>query len=143
MPYRYLEDVAIADSAFEAWGESPEQMIAAASDATLNIMVGDLNSIEFRELRRNRFEDTQIDLLLFQVLQEIVFFKDAEKLLLRVGKIELQQKEGTWAANVDFKGEAIDPARHELIVDVKAITLHRLQVERGDRGWMATVVVDI
>jgi SHS2 domain-containing protein len=143
MPYRYLDDIAIADSAFEAWGETIEEMIAAAADATLNIMVGNLESIAFRENRRREFEDTQIDMLLFQVLQEIIFFKDAERLLLRVRSIRLHERGSIWNAIVELEGESIDPERHDLIVDVKAVTLHRLQVEKSDRRWTATVVVDI
>ena len=143
MPYRYLDDIAIADSAFEAWGETVEEMIAAASDATLNVMVGNLESIAFRESRRREFEDTQIDMLLFQVLQEIVFFKDAERLLLRVRSIQLHERGNIWNATIDFEGESIDSERHDLIVDVKAVTLHRLQVEKSGQRWTATVVVDI
>lgn len=143
MPYRYLEDIAIADSAFEAWGKTVEEMITAASDATLNIMVGDLESISFRESRLRQFEDTQIDMLLFQVLQEIVFFKDAERLLLRVRNVHLHEEGSLWNAAIEFQGELIDPERHDLIVDVKAVTLHRLQVERRDDCWAATVVVDV
>jgi SHS2 domain-containing protein len=143
MPYRYLDDIAIADSAFEAWGETVEEMIAAASDAMLNIMVGNLESIAFRESRRREFEDAQIDMLLFQVLQEIIFFKDAERLLLRVRGIRLDERESIWNAIVELEGESINPERHDLIVDVKAVTLHRLQVRKSDHGWTATVVVDV
>jgi SHS2 domain-containing protein len=143
MPYRYLEDIAIADAAFEAWGESLEEMIVAASEATLNIMVGNPEAIEFREQRCREFEDTQIDLLLFQVLQEIVYFKDAERLLLRVCDVRLSEREGAWGAIIEMRGERISPARHDLIVDVKGVTLHRLQVKREDDRWAATVVVDI
>lgn len=143
MPYRYLDDIAIADSAFEAWGDSPEEMIAAASDATLNIMVANLESVAFRERRCRRLEDTQIDMLLLQVLQEIIFFKDAERLLLRVRSIQLQEGAGLWTAIVELEGEFIDPERHDLVVDVKAVTLHRLQVKRNEQRWTATVVVDV
>jgi SHS2 domain-containing protein len=143
MPYRYLDDIAIADSAFEAWGETLEELMIAASDATLNIMVGNLESIGFRETRWQKFDDTQIDMLLFQVLQEVIFFKDAERLLLRIHSILIQGKENAWQATVEFQGEPMDPERHDLIVDVKAVTLHRLHVVKSDGRWTATVVVDI
>lgn len=143
MPYRYLEDIAIADSAFEAWGKTLGEMIVAASDATLNVMVDNLESIGFRETRIQQFEDPQLDMLLFQVLQEIIFFKDAEKLLLRARKVRVLEEAGLWKASIEYQGESIDTGRHELIVDVKAVTLHRLQVEKKDGVWTATVVVDV
>jgi SHS2 domain-containing protein len=77
------------------------------------------------------------------VLQEIVFLKDAEKLLLRARSVRVQEKGDFWRATVEFQGEPIDPERHDLIVDVKAVTLHRLNVENSDRRWTATVVVDV
>jgi SHS2 domain-containing protein len=143
MPYRYLEDVAIADAAFEAWGPTPEEMLTAASDATLNIMVGDPGAVRERECRKFQVEDAGMDMLLFQMLQELIYFKDAERLLLRVRKVQLRQCPGIWTAIIEARGETIDPDRHDLIVDIKAVTLHRLQVEQTALGWTATVVVDV
>jgi SHS2 domain-containing protein len=143
MPYRYLDDIAIADAAFEAWGETVEEMLIAASDATVNIMVDDLNSIKIHVNRQFQVEDTRLDMLLFQMLQELIFFKDAERLLLRVRKLHVVQKPDSWAAAVEAAGEPIDPKRHDLITDIKAVTLHRLNVGQNSSGWIATVVVDV
>ena len=40
-------------------------------------------------------------------------------------------------------GEPLDPARHVLSHEVKAITYHELKVERTADGWLAEVIVDI
>jgi SHS2 domain-containing protein len=40
-------------------------------------------------------------------------------------------------------GEPLDPARHELGHEVKAITCHGLRVEPADGGWLAEAIVDI
>ncbi|MFO0910059.1 MAG: archease [Isosphaeraceae bacterium] len=40
-------------------------------------------------------------------------------------------------------GEAIDPDRHELDHEVKAVTRHGLSLERGPAGWSAEVILDI
>ena len=37
----------------------------------------------------------------------------------------------------ELEGERIDPARHEQVADVKAVTLHGLRVERTEVGWQA------
>jgi SHS2 domain-containing protein len=143
MPYRYLDNIAIADAAFEAWGGSLENMLIAASDATLNIMVGDLAAIRPREFRHFRVLDPEIDMLLFQLLQEIVYYKDAEQLLLRIRTVRVEQSEHGWAAYIEAAGEQIDPQRHDLVVDIKAITLHNLSVRQTSEGWTATVTVDV
>jgi SHS2 domain-containing protein len=143
MPYRYLEDIAIADAAFEAWGGSMEEMLIAASEATLNVMVSDLSAIRLRQFRHFRVLDTEIDMLLFQLLQELIYYKDAEQLLLLVRTVRVEQDEAGWAAYVEAAGEPIDPQRHDLVVDIKAVTLHNLNVRQTLERWTATVTVDV
>jgi SHS2 domain-containing protein len=143
MPYRYLEDMAVADAAFEAWGETLEEMLISASDATLNIMVGSLDTVRPRDYRHFWIKEDDLEMLLFQLLQELIYYKDAEQLLLRVRTLRMEQHENGWAAFVEAAGEPIDPERHDLIVDIKAVTLYRLQVKQTRHGWDATVVVDV
>lgn len=143
MPYRYLPDIAIADVAFEAWADTLEGLFAAAADATMNVMVGDLATIAEHESRAVQAEDTEVDMLLFQLLQELIFFKDAEKLLLRVKHIEIRQIDGRFLLRAEARGEPLDPTHHDLVVDVKAVTLHRFNVKQTASGWEATVILDI
>lgn len=143
MPYRYLEDIAIADAAFEAWGDTVEELFRAAADATLAVMVQEVASIVPAEERALYLESDALDLLLFELLQEIIFYKDAEELFLRITGLRVQERDGGYVLDATARGEKIDPARHELLVDVKAVTLHRFRVEKTPKGWEATVILDI
>jgi SHS2 domain-containing protein len=143
MPYRYLEHIATADVAFHAWGETVEKMFISAADATMNVMVEDLNTIHDREHRSIRAEEDAMDMLLFQLLQELIYFKDAERLLLRVRNIYIENREGRFTLSTEAYGEEINALKHALNVDVKAVTLHRFQVEQTSKGWEATVILDI
>ena len=91
MPYRYLEEIAIADVAFEATGRTLEDLFVAAADATTNVMVGDLASIADRERRPIRAEEEAADMLLLDLLQELIYYKDAERLLLRVPEVHIRR----------------------------------------------------
>ncbi len=143
MPYRYLDEIAIADVAIEAWGETIEELFMAASDAAVNVMVGNLDSIGDQTRRSIRLEDADLDMLLFKLLQELIFFKDARNLLLRIRNIRIQEATGRHILVAEAYGEKISPVRHELIVDVKAVTLHRLRVEKTTHAWEATVILDV
>lgn len=143
MPFKYLEDIATADVAFEAWGRTLPEMFVAAADATMNAMVVDLETIEPKEVREVQLESESLDMLLFQLLQELIFYKDAERLLLRVARVEVHGGEGACTLEAEMRGEEIDPGRHDLIVDVKAVTLHRYRVEETSDGWESTVILDI
>ncbi|MBI4793908.1 MAG: archease, partial [Deltaproteobacteria bacterium] len=37
MPFEYLDDVATSDVAFQAWGETVEELFVAAADAVMNV----------------------------------------------------------------------------------------------------------
>jgi SHS2 domain-containing protein len=107
------------------------------------VMVEDTGKIEDREWRRIQVEDEALDMLLFQFLQELIFYKDAEKLLLRVAAVEIIKEKESFRLSAEAFGEELDPVRHELNVDVKAVTLYRLSVEETKGGWKATVILDI
>ena len=143
MPYRYIPDIAIADIAFEATGESLEELFAAAADATVNVMVEDLSTVHPREPVTVNLTHNEIDLLLFDFLNEFIYFKDARQLLLRVVNISILDDGEVFTLDATLRGEQLDPARHVLKVDVKAVTLHRFDVSRTAGGWKATVVLDI
>jgi SHS2 domain-containing protein len=143
MPYRYLEEIATADVAFEAWGASLEQIFAAAADATMNVMVQDLATISPTTRRKIGVENSALDMLLFALLEELIFLKDAEQLLLRVSDVRIRQSATGWQLEASAAGEKIDPGKHPLIVDVKAVTLHRFSLEQVPEGWRTFIILDI
>lgn len=143
LPYRYLEEIATADVAFEAWGATPEDTFLAAADATLNTMVEDIGTVAPLKRRVFSLAADSLDLLLFELLQELVYLKDAERLLLRVRDLQIEETGSGYRLHADAIGETIDPARHPLLADVKAVTLHRLVVEKTPDGWRAVVVLDV
>jgi SHS2 domain-containing protein len=143
MPYQYLEDVAIADIAFEAWGGSLEETFLAAADATMNVMIEELDSIQPKEKRNIRIENDALDMLLFDLLQELIYYKDSEKLMLRIKDIAIREENNRHLLEAVALGEKLDPERHHQRVDAKAVTLHRFQLEKREEGWKAVVILDI
>ena len=79
------------------------------------------------------------EFLLFDWLKELLYRFDGEHLLF--GRFEVR----VTAAGLTGTawGEPLDPARHVLLHEVKAITYHELKVEKTGDGWLAEVIVDI
>jgi len=142
-PYRYLEEIATADVAFEARGATLEETFLAAADATLNTMVEEIGTVAPLERRVFSLAADSLDLLLFDLLQELVYHKDAERLLLRIRGVRIEEAGSGYRLHAEAIGETIDSGRHSLLADVKAVTLHRLVVERTPDGWRAVVVLDV
>jgi SHS2 domain-containing protein len=143
MPYEYLDDIAAADIAFKAWHEKLEQTFVSAAEATMNVMIEELESIKPRERREIRLDNDALDMLLFEFLQELIYYKDSELMLLRVRELGLETADGRYSLRAQAEGEKLDLSRHHTRVDVKAVTLHRFALEQTERGWEATVVLDI
>ena len=69
----------------------------------------------------------------------LLYHFDAEHLLFSRFEVKVGEDGLEGAA----WGEPMDPARHELNHEVKAITYHGLKVEQTADGWLAEVIVDI
>ena len=143
MPFHYLEDVGTADIAFEATGRNLPELFSAAADAAMNVMIDNLDAIQPRETRHIELSNDQVDMLLFVFLQELIYFKDAEQLLLRVREVLIEERDEKYFLKAEAIGEPLDAARHHQRADVKAVTLHGFSVEKQDDGWKATVLLDI
>jgi SHS2 domain-containing protein len=143
MPYRYLEELGTADIAFEATGRDLPQLFRDAADATMNVMIDNLDAIESRETRQIELVSEQIEMLLFDLLQELIFLKDAERLLLRIRNLQIDEKDEKYFLKATAEGEPLDTERHQQRVDVKAVTLHGFSVKREKGGWKARVLLDI
>jgi SHS2 domain-containing protein len=146
MPWRYLDDRAIADVAFSATGETLEELFHSSVDALVNAMVYDLFSIAPREEREIQLSAEGIGMLLFELLKWVIISKDTEGLLLRIESVRIAQGSGNAlplaTLTAVLRGERIDPMKHKLVADVKAVSLYRYRVEEVQDGWEAEVVLD-
>jgi SHS2 domain-containing protein len=143
MPYEFLEDIATADIAFSAWGKNPEETFIAASDATMNVMVENLDSIQPLQRREFQLQNEALDMLLFDLLQEMIYYKDSERLMLRIHQIQIKKEDGQYALKAVALGEKLDPNRHTTRADVKAVTLHHFQLIQTEGGWKTQIILDI
>lgn len=64
-------------------------------------------------------------------------------MLLRPAVVRAQGGDASGRVSAELAGEPIDPGRHELVADVKAVTLYDLRVEQTPEGWRARVTLDI
>ncbi len=142
--FRFLDDIALADTAFEASGDSPSELFQAASLALIEAMVAPatVNSSWSQIFEKS---DPDLPTLLFDWLSEIVYLKDAQALVFRevLTTVVQDPATGTWKLDATLVGEEIDPDKHELRGDVKAVTKHMYDVRQTDGHWTARVVLDV
>lgn len=143
MPYKFIEDLSVADAAFVASGDSLEELFESAALATTNVMVKDLKKIELKKRRKITVSDKDIEKLLFNFLQEIIYLKDAELLIFGKYGIKIRDRGGVYSLVCIAFGEKLNMEKHELVVDVKAVTYHLFEVKKEGKKWKAQVILDI
>lgn len=143
MPYKFLEDVAIADVAFEATGKTLKELLESSALAVTNTMVKDLDSVKHKVEKKFTVEGENAEKLLFNFLQELIFLKDAKLLLFNKFKLDIVPRKTKFQLSVKAYGEKLDMKKHELIVDVKAVSMHSFEVKETSKGWICSVILDV
>jgi SHS2 domain-containing protein len=142
--YRFLSNIALADIAFVARGDSLPSMFESAARALTEVMV-DRRTVVGRVKRKLDVRSPTVDRLLYDFLTELIVIKDVDSLLFKEFKVSIVTGREP-RLDCEMRGEEIDRGRHALRNDVKAVTMHMFGVKKakGKGGrWEATVVLDI
>ena len=143
MPYRYIDDISMADAAIEVNSDSLEGIFIDSGKALTNTMVDDLKSIKTNQKYTFKVESQERDLLLFEFLEKLVIEKDANQMLFSEFEVKINQTNEKFMVSVIAHGEHIDYDRHELCADVKAVTLHKFSLTKEKENWKAAMILDI
>jgi protein archease len=128
-----------ADLAISATAGSLEGLFAAAA-AGLFSLLADPSSVRPVAKRTVTAEAGDSVGLLIAFLNELLFLHESEDWLMASASVTALSPTHVEAV---IAGEPIDPRRHQIQHHVKAVTYHRASVLRTDRGWTATVIVDV
>ena len=140
--FRFLENIALADIAFEAEGDSIEELFHGATQALLEIMA-DPRTVAASWERRIVKSDIALDDLLVEWLSEIVYWKDAAAVVFREAPLVLTREHEHWKVEANLVGAPVDHETQTLRNDVKGITRHLYTLCQEGPLWKARVVVDV
>ena len=140
--FRFLEDIALADIAFEAEGDSIQALFQGATHALLEIMADPLTVGAAWKQQSIKTEPVLEDLLI-EWLSEIVYWKDAAGVVFSEAPLRLTRADDRWTLEAMLIGAPVDPAGQALRNDVKGITRHLYKIWQEGPVWKARVVVDV
>jgi len=145
MPYKILENIAYADFALEVTAGSLPELFQEAARAiqAVQFEIKEIKPKVSRKVELNNYQDAQE--LLYDFLSEVIFYKDSESLAFGKFKIDLQipKDGGVYNLRAQLWGEKIDPQKHTLHNDIKAITRYRFKLEEKKDKWRALIIVDV
>lgn len=143
MNYEIIEDITSADIAVRVRASSLNELFRFGADALMSEMIEDVTSIHYSILKQGILEGEDLSLLYYDFLNEILFFKDAENLLLLTDAIDVSFTGNIYSCSYTLAGEKINNETHKFIVDIKAVTLHALQIYENDGLFVAESVFDV
>jgi SHS2 domain-containing protein len=139
--YRFLEDVAIADIAFEAYGKNLNGLFENAALAIFELSA-DLETVDAVEKIEFELENEKLDNLLYDFLSEILFLKDSKYMVFKHVHVAVNEGKKNKLKAI-LEGDRINPEVQSLENDIKAITMHMFELKKEKGQWRARVVVDI
>lgn len=139
MPYKFIEEIAVADIAFEVEEPTLPKLFASAAMAVEESMV-DLKSMRMEQTKTIHLTNKDVSKLLFSFLEELVFLKDADCFLAKKIGVKIT---GKYELTAILYGDVIDASHQQLHNDVKAVTMHKFRVENSGKVWKAFVILDI
>ena len=116
-----------------------DELFAEAGQALFAAILEDLATVNPHERADVHLDGDDRAYLLVDWLKELLYRFDTEHLVFGRFAVRVSDTGVTGTA----WGERLDPARHMLSHEVKAITYHGLRVEPDAGGWLAEVIVDI
>ena len=133
-----------ADFGIRVRAGSLEELFVDAAHGLFSMMVANLDAVQAVEEVSFQVDADDIEGLLHGWLGELLYTFSARRLALAKFDVKIHGEAPIFAGLSGMAwGEPIDLARHEIDVEVKAITWHALKVEQQADGWMAEVIVDV
>jgi SHS2 domain-containing protein len=115
------------------------ELFADAGRALFSVMVANLDDVRPAEEISLSVTGDETDALLRDWLAELLYTFHVRGLILARFDVAVRPDGLTARA----WGEPMDPTRHHMDAEVKAVTWHGLKVQRQGDGWLAEVIVDI
>src|SRR3989344_7054808 len=138
MKFKYLENVAIADIAFEAYGKTLNEVFENSAYAFFD-MTCNPKTIKQKIKKIIKLKDKDEKNLLYNFLSELIFLKDSKQLIFSKVKVLINKKN----LKATLYGDKINYEKQELRNDIKAITMHMFNLEKNKNNYKSRVVVDI
>lgn len=135
-----------ADVGLFVRGKDRKDLFETAARGMISILL-DAGSISGQEQRIIEVEGFDDEELLLNWLREILYSVESEGLVYSRIIVEEAsprlKKSGLYRLKGRLEGEKLNPARHGICTEIKAITRHGMAIQKRDHGWELTLFFDV
>ena len=140
--YNILTEEVKSDFAFEVFSDTISELFRGAGLAMMQAMI-DTNKISSEKTWEFELRSDSLDLLMYDFLGELIYLKDVEAAIFNDFDIKMDEVDKCYKLSCDAKGVPIDYENHEMLTDVKAVTMHKFVLEKRGNEWYTHVIVDL
>ncbi len=137
-PFRVIEHT--ADVGLEVWGRDFEEFFMNCAAGFFHLIQKSAAPVGNVVSYTVTIEEKSPDMLFYGFLQELNYIHQSERFIF--GSITIDSVSEKRISAVVY-GETYNPNVHELILEIKAVTLHGLEAVKTRNGWRGKVLFDI
>ncbi len=135
--YRLIDHT--ADFGIHVFGDSLQDLFENAAHAMFEQIV-EPNTLKRLDTYKTHVKGDDWPDLMVNWLRELLFLWTGKELFVKHADIQTIS-EYDLTATLSF--EPFDPDRHIIKNELKAVTYHQIQVDRGPSGWEARIIFDV
>ncbi len=130
-----------ADIGIKVYAETLEELFSNAALGMFNLIC-DTTKINPSETLPIYIQSTDLETLLIDFLNELIFFIFTKKMVFSKIKID-ELNENKFVLKSNSYGEYYNKDRHGHLFELKSATFHNLKIERIGRLYITTIIFDV
>ena len=128
-----------ADVGLAARADSPAELLEALAECMCD-QVCPRKNVAHENMRTIAVEAPDFEALTVDFLEAVLGVIQIDR--FAVASVKVTGVTQTSAA-AELSGTDLDPRRHEILTEIKAVTYHELEVVQRDGQWTARVILDL
>ena len=133
-----------ADVQVRSWGSSLEEAFAQTAYSLMATITPNLKKITPKVEREITIEAEDKEALLFDFLSEFLYIFDVDEFVFnQIYVRSIEKFKDNYKLRATLKGEKFDLNKHEIGIEVKAITYSFLNIEEKHESIVIDIVFDI
>ena len=119
------------------------QLFERAALGTFRVLT-DLAAVQASKETHVAVDGHDLEALMVRWLSELNYRHTVDGVLFGTFAVEsIQETDEGLTLTATARGEPIDPARHTVYTEIKAITFHGMNIRETDDGWTVQVIFDM
>ncbi len=137
MSVKYIDHT--ADVGLQIQAKSVAECFSEAAQAMFDLIV-DIDQIKVNETELVDLEASSLARLMRLWLEELLFLHEVDEMLFSLFEISSLTETHLQAR---VSGERVDPKKHRIKAEIKAVTYHQLIVESRGSEWFCQIIFDL